>query len=116
MMKVLGYSKRGFINALLYEIAYRQPEKARELVKNLFVLVKWPIAVPRAGLFDACESVLVEQSFSDFGDAAGLFLFASGADSAAVFLEGKRGEDYTLERAWKKFIGSFWPKARSSGR
>jgi hypothetical protein len=115
IMKILGYSERGFINGLLYEVAYREPDKARELVRKLFALVEWPIDKPPADLFDACETILVEQSFSDFGDADGLFLFAAGADGAAVFFEGKRGEDYTLERAWKKFIGSFWSKARSSG-
>lgn len=114
-MKILGYSERGLINALLYEIGYREPEKARDLVKKLFVLVKWPLAVPPAGMFSACETVMVEQSFSDFGDADGLFLFASGADGATVFFEGKRGKDYALERAWKKFIGSFRFKARFKG-
>ncbi|MDZ7618644.1 MAG: hypothetical protein U1E05_16700 [Patescibacteria group bacterium] len=118
MVRLVGYSERGFINSLLYEIAYREAEKARELFKKLFVLIKWPITKPPPGVFDACDTILVEQSFSDFGDADGLFLFASGADGAdgaAVFFEGKRGEDYTLERAWKKFIGSFWSQTRSSG-
>src|SRR5437016_2959456 len=113
-MKLLGYSERGFINALLHEIAYRERETAQDLVKELFRLVKWPSERPPDALFNDCDTILVEQSFSDFGDADALFLFKFGTEGGAVFFEGKRGEDYTLDRAWKKFIGSFWSQARPS--
>lgn len=114
-MKLLGYSERGFINALLYEIAYRQPGEAQELVKKLFQLIKWPCLQPSEEMFNQCNTILVEQSFSDFGDADGLFFFTNGEDGAAVFLEVKRGEDYTLNRAWKKFIGSYWSRSGPRG-
>lgn len=111
-MKILGYSERGFINALLYEIAYREPEQSTDLIKKLFTLVKWPMDVPPTDQFDNCETVLVEQSFADFGDADALFLFSS---NTAVFFEGKVGRDYTLKQAWNKFIGAFLSQARQKG-
>lgn len=114
-MELLGYSERGFINALLYETAYRDPEASRELVKGLFGLVKWPLSSPPDALFDRCATIFVEQSFSDFGDADGLFLFSFGEGGGSVFLEGKRGQDYTLRRAWGRFIDSYRSRRRSRG-
>src|SRR5260370_7483039 len=104
-MKLFGYAERGFINALLYEIAYRDdPGAAQALVGDLFNCIKWPVAAPHGNLFKKCQSIVVEQSFSDFGDADALLLFESESSGAALFWEGTPGEDYTFPRAWNAFI------------
>jgi len=114
-MKLLGYSERGLINALLYEIAFRDAFEAQKLLAELFHLGQWPMDKPPPGFFDKCATTLVEQSFSDFGDADALFLFEFGKAGGAVFFEGKREKQYTLRKAWKVFIEAFRGNVRAKG-
>jgi hypothetical protein len=64
-MRVIGYSERGAINALFYEIAYSN--RPTELLKEFLALAKFSTTESiGASLTDA--RVLMEQSLSDFGD------------------------------------------------
>ena len=59
-MELLGYSERGFINALLYEIAYRDDaSEAQGLVADLFSLINWPATRPPTELFASCQKMIV---------------------------------------------------------
>ena len=112
-MQILGYSERGFINSLLYEIAYREPDDTQRLLRGLFALVRWPYHSPeekplkKCGASSRCCTILVEQSFSQFGIADALLLFENVDHRIAVFCEGKGGEEYDVRRAWKAFIEAF---------
>lgn len=111
-MKILGYSERGLINGLLYEIVYCRESEATALISKLFGELEWPalgrpqdqpikIDVP-----STCCTILVEQSFSQFGTADAVFTLESGNRRVAVFLEGKWGRGYNLVAEWDKFIGA----------
>jgi hypothetical protein len=84
-MKILGYSERGAVNALLYEIAYRADSV--QLLERLLDRARFAgnVTCPRP-IKDA--TVLVEQSLSDFGDADAILLL-DGPVRAAVFVEAK---------------------------
>jgi hypothetical protein len=88
-MDILGYSERGLINSLLYAIRYR--ENASTLVGRLMRTAHWPARSEMATeQFDHCKLIMIEQSFSDFGDADAVLLFGQER-GPSVFLEGKRG-------------------------
>lgn len=113
-MELLGYSERGLINGLLYEIVYcRSDEEAKKLIGELFELVNWPSRDPAADRpfkkddASMCSTILVEQSFSQFGTPDALFHFQNGRRRMSVFWEAKRGRKYDLEREWNAFVGAF---------
>lgn len=107
-MQLLGYSERGLINSLLYEIAYRIPDAAQRLLKHLFELVRWPYHSPeetplkRCDASSRCRTILIEQSFSQFGVADALFLFDNVDHPFSVFCEGKRGKSTLSETPGKR--------------
>ena len=85
-MRVTGYSERGAVNALFYELAYS--EESLHLLGQFLALAGFSVAEQLgADLTDA--HVLIEQSLSDFGDADAILLLDAGASKAAVFLEAK---------------------------
>jgi hypothetical protein len=85
-MELLGYSERGAVNALLFEIAYH-----REALGLLHRLIS---RVPFASA-SACQEpitgarILLEQSLSDFGDADAIILLNHASTTSALFLEAK---------------------------
>jgi hypothetical protein len=103
-MKVTGYSERGAVNALLYEIAYSN--EALLLLEQFLRLAHFP-EVKRIGTGLTDAHVLVEQSLSDFGDADAILLLDAGGTKMAVFLEAKvkpsQTKDWTIEREYTKF-------------
>jgi hypothetical protein len=100
-MDILGYSERGLINSLLYAIRYR--ENASTLVSRLMRTAHWPARSEMATQqFDHCKLIMIEQSFSDFGDADAVLLFGEER-GPSVFLEGKRGSQFRLAEEWKRF-------------
>jgi hypothetical protein len=103
-MRVTGYSERGAVNALLYEIACSN--NALPLLERFLRLGHFPEAKQiGTGLTDA--HVLVEQSLSDFGDADAVLLLDAGGAKTAVFLEAKikpaQTKSWTLERQFEDF-------------
>ena len=103
-MKIIGYSERGAINALFYEIAYS--DKSLQLTKELLALADCP------SLVKFCQNltevkVFIEQSLSDFGDADVILLLDAGDKKGVVFLEAKvkssQRNEWILEQEFKKF-------------
>jgi hypothetical protein len=84
-MRIIGYSERGAVNALLYEIAYA-PNSA-ELLQRLLARARFPLAGGPGPVETA--TVLMEQSLSDFGDADAILLLDGSGGKSAVFLEAK---------------------------
>lgn len=100
-MQVVGYSERGIVNALLYEIGYStEPES---LLENLLSRVQF-LAAPSSSLSVSDANVLIEQSFSDFGDADALLLFSSADRAVSVFVEAKVGAAWSLEKEFQAFV------------
>ncbi len=85
-MKVYGYSERGAVNALAYEIAgSANPER---LIEQLLSLAVFP-GPARPVLNVTAPKFLIEQSFSDFGDADLVVLARHEERSFAAFFECK---------------------------
>src|SRR3990170_1991556 len=79
-MRVTGYSERGAVNALFYDLVHSG--EPLHLLGQLLGLAGF--SVPEqlgTGLTDA--HVLIEQSLSDFGDADAILLLDAGTSKAA---------------------------------
>lgn len=109
---LLGYSERGMVNALCYDMA-----KSTEAVSDFLSWFDFP-GVKQPNFSNIKNAtLLVEQSFSDFGDLDLLILIES-TDKAlqAVLIEAKVSNDTrswaTVEDRWNEFLmmfdGSDW--------
>lgn len=102
-LKLCGYSERGMINALCYEMCY-SPDSLR-LVREFLNLFTFPFSKPD---FEGVESAtfVVEQSFSDFGDLD-LLILLNGSKKQAVLLEAKvktsQTNDWSIVPQWAAF-------------
>jgi len=103
-VKIIGYSERGTINALFYEIAYS--DKSLQLTKELLALADCP------SLVKFCQNltevkVFIEQSLSDFGDADVILLLDAGDKKGVVFLEAKvkssQKNEWKLKQEFEQF-------------
>ena len=105
-MQLLGYSERGFINAFFYGVVHAP--NSSEIIREFFELAHWPLLDARPSLFETAtvDTILIEQSFSDFGDADVLVLVSTPQKKVAVFCEAKRGE-WKLKTEWNKFKTRF---------
>jgi hypothetical protein len=114
-MKVFGYSERGAINALIYEIAFST--KPETLIHRFFKRTQWPLCLtPPTHIYTAkCKTILIEQSLSDFGDADIIFLFEAFGKKSCVFLEAKCGDNWSIRKEWSKFIYQFINNIRGKG-
>jgi hypothetical protein len=114
-MNILGYSERGAINALLFEIAFSNDSV--NILRRL---------IDRA-LFTDCDlavhelrsaTALVEQSLSDFGDADAILLLDSLQKKSVVFIEGKvkssQSGPWRLEEQFARFQRGLTSKVDSS--
>lgn len=102
---IRGYSERGILNSLLYEIRYRA-DGLPSLIE-LLKLMSLPNARPQPnweGIHHA--QVIVEQSFSDFGDLDALILL-DGPVQQAVFIEAKvktaQRTAWLIQDEWARF-------------
>lgn len=89
-MEVLGYSERGLINSLFYELQYS--EKNLEKLSKLLTLANFPHKVDKREklIFNISSAkVLIEQSFSQFGDADIVLLIENKTRKQIVFIEAK---------------------------
>jgi hypothetical protein len=83
--KILGYSERGMLNSLFYELSHRNA--GRTLLGQLLDNNYFPDCV---GSFKVSEAtILMEQSFSDFGDADVVLLIDNGDHKQSLFIEAK---------------------------
>jgi hypothetical protein len=84
-MEILGYSERGLINSLFYELKYL-PDNL-QLLNNLLSLVSFPYRTINFQISEA--KILMEQSFSDFGDADLVLLVNNIKSKQVIFIEVK---------------------------
>ncbi len=101
-MEVLGYSERGVVGSLFYEMRER---KTPELVAELLSLASFPY---RNVAFDVRSAkVFIDQSFSDFGTADALLLVENGGIKQAIFIEAKvragKKTKWTIDREFRAF-------------
>jgi hypothetical protein len=109
-VKVIGYSERGTINSILYEMKY-SPE-GLERLREFLGLSTFPFESPKPDFKRVQHAtIIVEQSFSDFGDPDVLFLL-DDADGRkhSVFLEAKvktcQKGVWLITDEWSKFISA----------
>jgi hypothetical protein len=116
-MKIRGYSERGVMNALFYEMA--SSADPGETLHGLLSQVAFPFSQSRPLRGEEAD-VLIEQSFSDFGDPDALILMrAPEGRTCSVFIEAKiktfRASDWHIAKEFAKFrSGLSQQKASSS--
>ena len=104
-MEILGYSERGVINALFYDISNSYKHKPK-LISDL---LNKTIFIHKKEKFNISEcTILIEQSFSDFGDSDVLLLIENQGEKQAVFLEAKvktySRKKWCLDQEFDKFL------------
>ena len=84
-MKIVGYSERGIINSLIFSIVERKKELMTAFIKQIELPNKIDIGEP-----DSYE-ILLEQSFSQFGDSDLVIIahYINPSDKKVLFFEGK---------------------------
>jgi hypothetical protein len=111
-MDVIGYSERGALSSLLYEISY-SPD-SQQLLGALMSRVTFPCTQRRPPITDA--TVLLEQSFSEFGDADAVVIYADAP--CTVFIEAKvktwsRGR-WSISKEHDSFVTQLGGRVKSS--
>jgi hypothetical protein len=100
---VRGYSERGMINSICSEIRYSPV--GSKLLSDFLDLCTFPHRKPDFTNFRSA-TLIVEQSFSDFGDLD-LLILLEGNCAQAVCLEAKvktyAPSSWTVQKEWKKF-------------
>lgn len=99
-MEILGYSERGLINSLCYELKY-SPDNL-QLLNSLLSLVSFPYRTVNFQISEA--KILIEQSFSDFGDADLVLLVSNFKGKQVIFIEAKVK---TYQRAYWNILEEF---------
>lgn len=113
-MKVYGYSERGILNSLLYEIRYA--DDGADMFDRLIAEATFPLTDNRPSL-SGSATVLVEQSLSDFGEADAIILASSHAANCTIFVEAKvlsQARDWKLSDEFKRFEAGLNRKVNSS--
>jgi len=105
-MKVLGYSERGLVNALFYEMRFSV--HGTDMLRAFLENARFVHPGDRLNPFTHA-TVLIEQSFSDFGDADAVILLDGESSKQCVFVEAKVktcGEaEWRIEDEWADFLG-----------
>jgi hypothetical protein len=101
---IIGYSERGIVNSLLYEISYS--DKSKTLLEQFLALAYFPYT--RFGPIQVSGAeILIEQSFSDFGDADAVLLIETGNSAVSIFIEAKvkpfQVATWSIEEEFNKF-------------
>ncbi len=84
-MDIKGYSERGMVNSLFYEMKYR--EDGDGLLGEFVSLIKFPKYYQ--GFKISGGSVYIEQSYSDFGQADAVILVENLYKKQSLFIEAK---------------------------
>lgn len=101
-LEVVGYSERGMINALCYEMKYSRD--GLKLLREFLRLCTFPHSSPDFDHFRFAK-FFVEQSFSDFGDLD-LLILLQGDCNQAVCIEAKVKtfqSNWSVQLEWAKF-------------
>ena len=81
----MGYSERGVLNSFLYEIRY--DHNGLDLINEFFTKVSFPYTNANFKVEEI--TILIEQSFSDFGDADTVLLIDNYGKRQTIFVEAK---------------------------
>ncbi len=103
-MKLLGYSERGILNALLYEIHHSG--KGDALLKELIAEAVFPVTNLPCIAADPVFTVFIEQSLSNFGNADAIILGQSEMRKYTIFVEAKvsaQSNNWRLEKEFADF-------------
>ena len=102
-INLFGYSERGMVNALCYEMRYSVD--GLRLLREFLNLLTFPHSQPDFADVQSA-TFIVEQSFSDFGDLD-LLILLDGSKKQAVFLEAKvktsQANDWSIVSQWAAF-------------
>ncbi|NQE06161.1 hypothetical protein C5S32_09860 [ANME-1 cluster archaeon GoMg1] len=100
-MEIGGYSERGVINSLFYEIKHSQSNL--KFLNELLSHISFPYRSINFEISDA--RILIEQSFSDFGDADVVVLVENKNRKQAMFIEAKVSafKNWHISREFEKF-------------
>ena len=112
-MEILGYSERGVLYSLIYEISFS--ENSLRLLEEFLSLATFPYRETTFQLSGA--EVLIEQSFSEFGVPDLIALIHNTGRKQVVFVEAKTESIYSefekfkakLEGGERENIGSLLP-------
>jgi hypothetical protein len=106
-MELLGYSERGFINAFFYGVLHH-PDPS-DIIRAFLDLAHWPLMEARPPAVEAAtvDTIMIEQSFSQFGTADVLILVSTPQEKTAFFCEAKRGNEWGLKAEWNAFKDTF---------
>jgi len=103
-MRILTYSERGLLNSVIYSMAASsEPDR---LVIEFLKLAEWaggksPLPASEMPL---SVTVLLEQSFSEFGTSDIVMLLDGAGSRSVIFGEAKRGPKWTLDQEWEAFL------------
>ena len=101
-MNIYGYSERGILNSLLYEILHTKNGAA--LLTRLIAKAKFPLTDKKPSF--GAATILVEQSLSQFGDADAIVLISSSTAKSTIFVEAKvqsQSSDWLLSEQLSEF-------------
>lgn len=101
-MEILGYSERGVINSLFYEMKFSKNNLQH--LSDFLSMISFPNRDIKFKLKEA--KVLIEQSFSDFGDADLVLLVNNNGNKQVIFIEAKvktfQKPEWTIENEYKQ--------------
>ena len=86
-MEIIGYSERGIINSLFYEIKYSNNDL--KLLDEFLSLISFPYRPGDEHFQISDAKILIEQSFSNFGDADAVLLVNNQGKKQVIFVEAK---------------------------
>jgi hypothetical protein len=111
-MDVIGYSERGAVNSLFYEIAYSSDAAARLAALVSRATFPHTERCPPGGE----ATVLVEQSFSQFGDSDAVIVYTD--QPSLVFVEAKvktwGAKEWSIGQEYSKFVSGLQTEVSSS--
>jgi hypothetical protein len=116
-VNILGYSERGALNALLFEISYsdRSTDLVLQPLRKANFLREDENRLPRQV---RQVTAVIEQSFSDFGDADAILLLDTEERKTAVFIEAKvkpsQTQQWRIQHEYAKFEKGVEPPAQVS--
>jgi len=113
---IAGYSERGVINSLFYEMS--SCPNGKEILQKFLEKIEFPYKDPKPHFDNLKQAeILIEQSLSDFGDSdAIIFLEKNDGTKSVIFIEAKVSEHKNWEigsvfedfvRNWSWQCGSY---------
>ena len=102
-IKLLGYSERGLLNSLFYELSAR--DKSIELLGRLLNQAYFSGGGHAFKISEA--QIFIEPSLSDFGDADTVLLIKNSGRKQTVFIEAKvktfKKKEWLIKNEFEKF-------------